>query len=110
MNWPMKSADAFSATMPQPTRITPASTTRTLMLGVHSAMKVWIAVTIDSTAPYRLRALWLMMLSRNSTIRIGPSQPVACLTASIASVPWGTHSTATAPKLKHRMVPRVAPK
>ncbi|MNN67014.1 hypothetical protein D3C81_1826220 [compost metagenome] len=110
MNWPMKSAEAFSATSPQPSKITEARITRTLMLGVHLAKKVWIAVTIDSTAPYRLSALWLMMLSRNNTIRIGPNQPVACLTASIASVPSGTHNTATAPKLKHRMVPRVAPK
>jgi hypothetical protein len=51
------------------------------MLGVHWLAKVWIEVMIDSTAPYRFRALWLMMLSRNSTIRIGPSQPVDCLTA-----------------------------
>ena len=51
MNWPMKSVEAFNATRAQPTRITPASTTRSLMLGVHWAAKVWIAVTIDSTAP-----------------------------------------------------------
>ncbi|MNT78090.1 hypothetical protein D3C72_2172910 [compost metagenome] len=51
-----------------------------------------------------------MMLSRNSTIRIGPSQPVDCFTAAIASVPSGVASTATAPKVKDRIVPRVAPR
>ncbi|MNV58438.1 hypothetical protein D3C71_1508160 [compost metagenome] len=65
---------------------------------------------IDSTAPYRFKALWLMMLSRNNTIRIGPSQPVDCLTAAIASVPSGVASTATAPKVNDRIVPRVAPR
>ncbi|MNC73324.1 hypothetical protein D3C75_1245040 [compost metagenome] len=51
-----------------------------------------------------------MILSRNNTISSGPSTPVDCLTAAMASVPSGVASTATAPKLKDRMLPRVAPK
>ncbi|MNT22422.1 hypothetical protein D3C72_1578040 [compost metagenome] len=110
MKWEMKLAEAPSAIRQLPASTTADSTTRTRMLGVQPPAKVWIEVTMDSTAPYRLRALWLMMLSRNSSIRTGPSTPVACFTAAMASVPSGVASTATAPKLKDRMVPRQAPK
>ena len=106
----MKSAEAPNATKQHPASIPLDNTTRTLMVGVHWLAKVWIEVMIDSTAPYRFKALWLMILSKNSTIRIGPKQPVDCFTAAIAPVPSGVASTATAPKVNERMVPRVAPR
>ncbi|MNH25780.1 hypothetical protein D3C71_1872790 [compost metagenome] len=65
---------------------------------------------IDSTAPYRLRALWLITLSRNSTSMIGPRVPVASLTASMVSMPAGIASTATAPKMNDRLEPRAEPR
>ena len=50
-----------------------------------------------------------MIFSRNSTIRIGPSQPVACRTAAIASPSPPTKFTATTPNKNARIVPQQAP-